>query len=93
MKNDNKNIYIIGMTIFVIIIWIASDIYHIAVTSTIPTDVRSTITPFDPKLDLKIFEKLRAKKDPDQFSVTTETKLSVVSSSPSANIASPSATQ
>jgi hypothetical protein len=94
MKKNDRNIVIIALTIFMIVIWISSNIYHIAVTSTVPENLRETITPFNPVIDLKTLEKLKSKRSVQEFSVTTETKLNINSteSTKSGSEASSSAT-
>jgi hypothetical protein len=84
MKNDKRNIAIVALTIFMIVIWIVSNLYHIAVTSTVPDNLRETITPFDPNINLKMLDKLKNKRSVQEFSVTNETTTSGTEASPSA---------
>jgi len=75
MKNKNQNLIIAIFTIFVIIVWIASNLHHIAISSTIPEEIKQVITPFDPTIDEKIFEMIKQKKGVNDFSVgVTENK-------------------
>lgn len=66
-KNNNTSILIAIFTIITTLIWIASSIYHISISSTIPEDMKQVILPFNPNLDTKIFEELKTKKDPSDF--------------------------
>jgi hypothetical protein len=91
MKNDKRNYLIIGLTIVMIVIWIASNLYHIAVTSTVPDNLRETITPFDPQIDMKTIERLRSKKSPEEFSVSSEVPIQAISATESGKEATKSA--
>lgn len=80
MKKDKQSIFLIVATIITVIIWIGSNLYHIAVTSTVPEDIQETIAPFNPKIDKSIFETIRNKKEVSQFVVAPP--VSTTSSSP-----------
>lgn len=83
MKKNNQLTVVAIFTIITILIWIGTDLYHISVNSTIPEDMKQIVIPINPNLDTKIFEDLRSKKDPADF--TSGTGVSSVSS-PSAQI-------
>lgn len=70
MKNNKQNLTLVIITIITIIIWIGTNLYHISVTSTIPEDVRQTVSPFDPRIDTAVFETLKKKKNVDELSVS-----------------------
>lgn len=89
MKKNNQLILLAIFTIFTIIIWIASDLYHISITSTIPEDMKQLVVPLNPTLDTKIFDELRSKKNPADF-VSGHDTLST--SSPSAQLQTESIT-
>lgn len=88
MKKNNQLTSLAIFTIFTIIIWIVSDLYHISSTSTIPHDMKQLVVPINPTLDTKIFEELRGKKNPVEFAEGKEVSIS----SPSAEIQNTSET-
>lgn len=70
MKKNNQNIIIAVVTILTIIIWIAGNLYHISVTSTVPEDIQKTLAPFNPNLDVDFLQSLKNKKQVSQFAVS-----------------------
>lgn len=76
-KNNNHTTIIIAVfTIVTVLIWIAADIYHISVSSTIPEDMKQVIAPFNPNLDTQIFDELKNKKNTSEFSGSSATSSS-----------------
>jgi len=65
-----KDTLIIALLTFcTVVLWIFFDAYHTYRTSTIPTELKETISEFDPTLDTKVVEEL--KKRPLSFEVPT----------------------
>lgn len=70
-----KDILYISISFFVVVaLWISSNIYHAAVTSTISEDLEQKILPIDPNFDAETIEKIknRRKVAPD-YSITNAT--------------------
>lgn len=58
-----KDILYISISIFVVtVIWVASNLYHAHVTSTITPDLQIQIVPIDPNFNTDIIQKIKNRK-------------------------------
>jgi hypothetical protein len=57
---SNRQILFLSFCTFVtVLVWIASDIYHAATTSTVTAVQEKLMTPLNPKLDTEVIARLK----------------------------------
>lgn len=88
MFKQKETLIILWLTFITVVVWIATTIYHISVTSTIADTDASAIVPIDPRFDTITINKLKTRKIIDpvyQFSESSDED----TASPSAQIPVP----
>lgn len=95
-KVGRRDAFIISILTFITAIaWIAFDVYHASVESTIPTEVESQLAPITPKFDTSVIEKVKKRQNVeplDSGSIKAIVPTQTPSSSPAAEIRSISPT-
>lgn len=61
MKKNYDHIILSMMTLLTVLAWIAFEVYHIAVTSTITEAQEQLITPLEPKLDTAGIDSIKSR--------------------------------
>lgn len=91
-----RDAFIISILTFITAVaWIAFDVYHASVESTIPTEVESQLAPITPKFDTSVIEKVKKRQNVeplDSGSIKVVVPTQTPSSSPAAAILSISPT-
>jgi hypothetical protein len=62
-KNRQRVIWLAGITLFTVFIWVALDSYHELVRRDRLEDVSQLLTPIDPDLDEKIIEEIEQRRE------------------------------
>ena len=57
--NSRDSLILAVLTFITVIVWIASDIYHASVTSTLTDVEKKLMVPLDPSFDQQVINKLK----------------------------------